>query len=132
MIRNFCNESRKYFMAPSDMALELRNASIEENGTWGQALAARVLFVAQAIVSLVAIPLALLALLFIPPLALCIEGREAAYNLAKELMCSSLSHLSAIPTTLLAAVLPHSLTWNAPAVQVNQCFRHCFSELQQQ
>jgi hypothetical protein len=132
MITTFCKESAKYFIAPGKTALELRKASLEEKGTWGEALKARALFIAQAIVSIVAVPLALLALIFVAPLVLCTEGKEAAHKLLKELSFTILGHITTIPTALLAAVVPHSLKWQAPASQAVQCFKSCFGLQQQQ
>jgi uncharacterized membrane protein (UPF0136 family) len=128
MITSACDTFFKYSFSPTKKANELREASIKDNGTWGEALTARALFIAQAIVSLVAIPLVFLGLIFASALALCIEGKEAAVELAKYISFMSLLNIAVIPTSLISAFAPHSLQWEAPVAQVFQCLKNCFSD----
>jgi hypothetical protein len=127
MITSACQKFFDYSFSPVSKAETLRDASIKDNGTWGEALTARALFIAQAIVSLVTVPLTLLALLFAPALALCVEGKEQAGQVLKYLGYMSLAHIFFIPTTLIAAFVPHSLQWEAPVSQASKCFENCFS-----
>jgi hypothetical protein len=125
MITSAYQKCFMYASKPIAKALNLRDASIEDNGTWGEALTARALFIAQAIVSLVAIPFTFLALLFAPALALCVEGKKAAGKLLKDLSGATLLNISFIPTGLISAFVPHSLEWKAPTLQVVKCLNKC-------
>lgn len=130
MISTACMKFSICSAIPCGIAEKLRGASIgENNGTWGEVLGARALFIAQAIVSIVAAPLTLLALLFAPFLALCMEDKEAAKKNFKQLGFMLLNHVTFIPTTLIAAFVPHSLKWNAPMLPVAKCFVSCFGEM---
>jgi hypothetical protein len=127
MITSACQKFFDHSFSPFAKASDLRAASIKDNGTWGEALTARALYIAQAIVSIVTAPITLLALIFAPALALCVEGKEKAGELLKQLSFASVLNISLIPATLIAAFIPHSLQWEAPVAQVVQCIDRCSS-----
>jgi hypothetical protein len=110
---NLCEAS----FVPFDQATLLRDA-VNKDGSWGKALSARGLFLAQTLVSIVTIPLALIALLFAPALALVTEGKEGAFQVVKDLGETTLVHACLIPTCFISAFVPHSLEWRAPLYQV--------------
>lgn len=110
-----------YLGYPMGTARDLRADSLKEGGTWMQSLGARALFVAQSIVSIVAIPLIILAALFMLPLAWCADVGDTPCDVLKFLGKMSLVHLSAIPTSLIAALVPHSCEWSSPAKEVAEC-----------
>jgi hypothetical protein len=125
MITSACEKFVNYSFSPLEKASALRAASIKDDGTWGEALTARALFIAQAIVNLAIVPLTLLGLIFAPALALCIEGKEGAGKLLKNLSLLSLVNIAFIPTNLISAFVPHSLEWEAPASLLGKCLNKC-------
>jgi hypothetical protein len=110
-----------YFCSPMEEACTLRDKTNSKDGTWGQAIGARGLFIAQAIASIVALPILLLAAIFTPALALCIEGKENAWELLKAIARTEILHLSLIPTALIAAFAPHSAKCLSPTKEVIEC-----------
>jgi hypothetical protein len=123
MIQTVSDELSLYSISPLEKALDLRKNSNQEDCAWGKALGARALFLAQAIVSIVAIPFFLLAALFVPLLVLCSDGSKEALKTAFGLGKMMPFHLSIIPTSLFAAFLPHSLEWISPMKQTLQCLQ---------
>jgi hypothetical protein len=121
----------EYSSIPTGMADELRDACVKDGGTWDRALAARVLYLAQVIVSIVIAPFALLALIVAPALCLCVEGKEMAGDLLKYLVVVNLLNIAAIPKSLISAFVPHSLKWEAPLAQVFNYSINCLKPQQQ-
>jgi hypothetical protein len=111
----------RYSVGLMEKAEELRNETNREDGTWGQAIGSRGLYIAQVVASIVALPIFLLAAIFAPALALCIEGKEDAWKALDVIGRIELFHLSVIPTALIAAFAPHSAMWNSPAKEVSGC-----------
>ncbi len=109
------------FTLPMAKAEELRKNSLNpSDGTWGQALGARALFLTQVIASIVAVPLTLLAMIIAPPFTLCAQGKEKTGQLLQDLFSRELLHLTSIPTNFIAAFVPHFLKWDAPGGQISQ------------
>ncbi len=123
MISNAIEAFAGYSVATKEAADDFRKESISQGGTWGPALTARALYIAQAVISLVAAPLSLLGLLFGSGVVLCTEGREKACEVLKGAILMPLLHIAIIPTVLIATVLPHSLKWDTPAAQALECLK---------
>jgi len=104
------------FLWPSREALPLMKQSIE-NDSYSNAFEARVFFVAQAISSLVAIPLVLIASFFIMLRKLChCEGAEAISTIPAGII-SSVFHLHSIVGSLIYSVSP--MDWSGKTID---CF----------
>jgi hypothetical protein len=108
-------------MTPGGIAEELREKSNAQDGTWGQALGSRALFIAQAITSIVGLPIFLLAAIFTFSLDLCLEDSNGAWDSMIALGKAELMHIAIIPTALISAFAPHFSMWNSPAQEVSSC-----------
>jgi hypothetical protein len=120
MLQEVTKKLFEYSMTPMQKAMEFRSTSLQDESICleaTQALGARALFIAQVIVSLIALPIFLLGMFLVPPLQLCAkrEGEVLAAATAFGKMC--LVHLSIIPTALISACLPHSLECETPLRQ---------------
>jgi hypothetical protein len=104
-------------------ATELRTQSVKEN-SWVKDGKARLAFVAQAIVSIVATVFAILATILFSIAALCIEGRDAAWEILKGMTWITLIHASCIPTCFIAAFAKHSWDWQSPTHEIAECIAY--------
>lgn len=102
---------------PGNVASVLREEAVQEKN-WAKDATARALFLAQVICSLVAVPLTFLGILLAMASLFC-RAKTASMALMQLVVCELL-HLAAIPTYLLAAMLPHSMNWDSPMKQLRQ------------
>lgn len=97
-------------IAPLQLAPIIYMESQSEQGNWLQNLTSRALFVAQTIMSMVMIPLNILAITFGSLLTFAFEGKEAAGIVLDKTLRFEIAHLAFIPTGLIGAFAPESAT----------------------
>jgi len=107
-------DAEAYFCASNDMAVE----QYQKDTLCGN-ITARFLSLAQVIVSIVVIPLALTAMIFLPSIFLCTYDKETVHSVVK--FCGSMmaGHLFRIPEGLIGAIFPSILT-RSPEAQLDQ------------
>jgi hypothetical protein len=119
MISGTCQFITSCTFLPSAASINLRDMANREDGTCIEWLGARVAFLAQAAASVAGTAFCLLAAIFAPPLILCSEGQNQAWNALTHLGKYTCLHLSLIPTSLIAAILPHPWNYFSPAEELS-------------
>ena len=107
-------DAETFCCAPNDIAVE----QYQKDSLCGN-VAARFLSIVQVIVSIAVIPLALVAMIFLPPIFLCTHDKETARSVMK--VCGSMmaGHLFRIPEGLIGAIFPSIFT-RSPEGQIAQ------------
>lgn len=110
MITSGYGKVAEYSLGCGEMANKLYNNSQRDDGTCLERLGAQALFLAQVIVSIVALPLNLIAMIFCPLLALCTEGPEKAWELFKGGVFCEYMHYAMLPISILGVFAPQYAT----------------------
>jgi len=117
IVYNKIDSFQDLFFAPVEKATDLRDVCLYKDkckeGIWS-----RLLFIAQVVVSLVAIPLSFLAALLLSFPFSFFPGNIGPCHAAKMVFIYPLIHLSYIPSCLIAAFAPHSWEYLSPSKEL--------------